>query len=66
MLKEKLQSIKDAGAYMAMLLSGGPDSWNLTPHEYQDKFKQMADLFTLMSSNSPEVNCIVRVAAASP
>ena len=38
---------------------------DLTPHEYQDKFKQMADHFTLMSSNSPEVNNAAGVAASA-
>ena len=41
---------------MTILLSCGPDSCNLTPEDYQDKFKQMAVLFTRMSPNPPKVN----------
>jgi hypothetical protein len=65
MLMEEVQSVKDIGASMAALLSSEPDSRYLTPQEYQDKFKQMAALFTLMSSTPPEVNGPASVAAAS-
>ena len=64
MLEEKVQSLKEVGASMAALLSVRPDSQDLTPQEYQDKFKQMAALFTSMSSNPPGGNGTASVAAA--
>ena len=49
---------------MAALLSDGPDSCNLTPENYHDKFKQIAALFTTLSSIPPEATSLAAVATA--
>ena len=49
MLMVEVQSLKGVWASMAVLLSGVSDSRDLTLQEYQDKFKQMAALFTTRS-----------------
>jgi hypothetical protein len=41
---------------MAALLGSGSDSQDVTPQDYQDKMKKMADLFNFLSSSSPEVD----------
>ena len=46
-----LKEMKTIGASMVVVLSSGPDYCDLTPEEYQDKFKQMAALSNTMSSN---------------
>ena len=64
-LDDKVKFLKDIGASMAALLSSGPDYQDMTPQDYQDNMKTMADLFNLLSSRSLEADNPATVAAAS-